>query len=564
MSNRIVEQRREDPVTLEIFKNLFASVAEEMGVTLQRTAYSPNIKERLDFSCAVFDGQGRMVAQAAHIPVHLGAMPKSVRQAIELFERWQPGDVVILNDPYLGGTHLPDITMVSPVFIETPTKETLKVSETFRVSFPAFFVASRAHHADMGGISPGSMPLATEIYQEGIIIPPLKIADAGQLNEALMALICRNVRTPEERRGDLAAQMAAHRVGERRLKEIVARYGGDETMHYAGALLVYSERLTRRAIAAIPDGCYTFSDCLDDDGIVDEAVEIRVAVTVAGEEVVVDFTGSSPQVRGNLNAVLAVTQSAVYYVVRCVAGGDVPANHGCFAPVTVIAPSGSVLNPRPPGAVAGGNVETSQRVVDVVLGALAQALPGLIPAASQGTMNNLTIGGYDPVRRREFAYYETVGGGIGAGPKGEGLSGAHSHMSNTRNTPIEALEYAFPFRVRTYALRRGSGGQGQNRGGDGLRRDIEFLSSATVTILSERRRLEPYGLNGGEPGQRGRNVLLRDGTEKELPGKVTLSVRAGDVLSLRTPGGGGWGEPEPSAKTTGRSSLSENHTTVRG
>jgi N-methylhydantoinase B len=526
-----------DPIALEIFKNLFISVAEEMGATLGRTAYSPNIKERRDFSCACFLSDGQMIAQAAHIPVHLGAMPASVRAALEAFDAWTPGDLVVLNDPYLGGTHLPDITMVSPVFAEG-------------LEAPQFFVASRAHHADVGGMSPGSMPLATEIYQEGLIIPPVKVAEGGHTVQAILDIILRNVRTPTERRGDLAAQMAAHRVGERRLGEIVTRYGLEETLRYANGLLAYAERLTRAAIRRMPDGVYVFADEMDDDGNpggqlleMGAGPRIQASVTVDDGEMTVDFAGSSPAVAGPLNAVRAITESATWYVARCVAGSDIPANSGAFAAVRVLAPRGSILDAEPPHAVAGGNVETSQRIVDVVLGALARALPNRIPAASLGTMNNLTIGGVDTERSAPFAYYETVGGGAGAGPDGDGLSGVHVHMTNTLNTPVEALEYAYPFRVRRYALRPGSGGRGAHLGGDGLIREIEFLCPATVTILSERRRTVPYGLNGGEPGAPGRNVLIRGGKKQDLPGKVEFEARQGDVLSMRTPGGGGWGTP---------------------
>ncbi len=536
-----------DPITLEIFKNLFISVAEEMGVTLGRTAYSPNIKERRDFSCACFLGDGQMIAQAAHIPVHLGAMPASVHAALEAFDTWAPGDLVVLNDPYLGGTHLPDITMVSPVFVDGAED-------------PPFFVASRAHHADVGGMSPGSMPLATEIYQEGLIIPPIKLVRAGQTDQAVQDIILRNVRTPVERRGDLAAQMAAHQVGERRLQEIVARYGLEETLRYAHGLLAYAERLTRAAIGRIPKGVYRFSDEMDDEGVPEQSASpcgqqaatgqdphpgptIRVSITIEDNAMTVDFEGSSPAVRGPLNAVRAITESATWYVMRCVAGADVPANSGTFAPVHVRVPQGTFLNAEAPHAVAGGNVETSQRIVDAVLGALAQALPDQIPAASLGTMNNLTIGGYDQEQGMPFAYYETVGGGAGASPVGAGLSGVHVHMTNTLNTPVEAVEYAYPFRVRRYALRAGSGGAGRYHGGDGLVREIEFLCPATVTILSERRRTAPYGLHGGKPGAQGRNVLLSSGDERELAGKAEFRVARGDLLSLRTPGGGGWGTP---------------------
>ena len=543
-----------DPVALEIFRNQFSSVAEEMGVTLGRTAYSPNIKERRDFSCACFLADAQMIAQAAHIPVHLGAMPASVRAALQVFEHWAPGDLVVLNDPYLGGTHLPDITMVSPVFVEG-------------LDTPSFFVASRAHHADVGGMTPGSMPLATEIYQEGIILPPVKLVEAGQINRAALDIIARNVRTPVERRGDLAAQMAAHRVGEQRMQEIVALYGLQETSHYAQSLLAYAERLTRAAIARIPDGVYTFRDEMDDDGTgsaqfllhgprlatetgqstarsTGQGPQIRVAVAVDGDNMVVDFTGSSPAVAGGINAVRAITESATWYVVRCVAGADIPGNSGTFAPVRVVVPKDSFLDAPPPHAVAGGNVETSQRIVDAVLGALAKALPDLVPAASQGTMNNVAIGGHDAERDAPYAYYETVGGGAGASPEGDGLSGVHVHMSNTLNTPVEALEYTYPFRVRRYSLRRGSGGAGKHRGGHGVVRELEFLSPATVTLLTERRRTAPYGLRGGQPGANGRNLLIRDGTETALPGKAELRVQLSDILIVCTPGGGGWGRPQ--------------------
>jgi N-methylhydantoinase B len=514
-----------DAISLEVFKNLFSSIAEEMGVALQRTAYSPNIKERRDFSCAIFDAEGRMIAQAAHIPVHLGAMPLAVAAARSECAIHR-GDIVVLNDPYLGGTHLPDITMVSRCAAE-----------------PRFYVASRAHHADVGGISPGSMPLATEVYQEGLIIPPIKLVEGGRINQAALALICRNVRTPDERRGDLAAQIAAQRLGERRLAESAASHGAEAIHEHAAALLAYSERMMRTALRKVPDGVYAFEDYLDDDGHNGAPVRIVVSVTIAGDEATVDFTGSDAESAGGLNAVYAVTCSAVYYVFKCLAGEDTPPNHGCYAPIRIIAPEGTIVNPRPPRAVAGGNVETSQRLVDCLLGALHTALPDRIPAASQGTMNNLTVGGIDPRRGKMYAYYETIGGGMGAGPQGDGLSGVHVHMSNTLNTPIEALEMHYPFRVTRYALRRGSGGAGRQRGGDGLVRSIQFRAPATVTLLSERRRFAPYGLQGGAPGARGTARLTGDET-RELPGKVTLTVTAGDELTIETPGGGGWGTEE--------------------
>ncbi|MEO7021049.1 MAG: hydantoinase B/oxoprolinase family protein, partial [Ktedonobacteraceae bacterium] len=528
-----------DPVSLEIFKHLFASAAEEMGVTLGRTAYSPNIKERKDYSCACFDVQGRLIAQAAHIPVHLGAMPASVQAAIKCFAEFAPGDVVLLNDPYLGGTHLPDITMVSPVFIAHDPAG--RKGQLFG------FVASRAHHADIGGISPGSMPMSRELYQEGVIIPPLKVVKAGVVNQEVLELFYRNVRTPDERRGDMQAQLATARVGERRLQEIIARYDSTVVQTHADALLAYSARLTREALAQLPTTEVQFTDYLDDDGWGATDLPISVHIQIRDGRMRVDFTGSAPPSAGCLNTVKAVVASAVFYVVRCLVGEHVPANQGCLEPLEIIVPAGSLLDPQRPGqtrpgsaAVAGGNVETSQRIVDVLFGALASLAPERVPAASQGTMNNLTFGGYDEQRDQSFAYYETLGGGMGARPGLDGLSGVHVHMSNTRNTPIEALEMSLPIRIRRYALRAGSGGAGRYRGGDGLCREVLFLCPATVTLLTERRINAPYGLWGGAPGLLGANILEHEGERQTLAGKVTLDVRAGDVLCIATPGGGGF------------------------
>ena len=529
-----------DPISLEVFKNLFISVCEEMGVALQRTSYSPNIKERRDFSCALFDSQGRMIAQAAHVPVHLGAMPFSVRAAIDnIGDSFRPGDVVILNDPYLGGSHLPDITLVAPVFMEAGGDQN-------RERHLVGFISNRGHHADVGGMTPGSLPLSTELYQEGTIIPPLKLARRGRLNQEVIQLICRNSRTPDERKGDLAAQFAAIRVGEQRLKEIVERYSLEDVGEHMEAILDYSERLTRAAINLIPDGTYRYLDYMDDDGLTDQPVPIAVAITVDGDEMIVDFEGTSPQRPGCINAPQAVTVSAVLYVVHCIVGADVPPSQGCLRPVNIITPKSSLVNPDPQHGVAGGNVETSQRITDVLLAAMSQAVPELIPAASQGTMNNLLIGGHDPIRSKPFVYYETIAGGMGARPTKDGISGIHTHMTNTMNTPIEALEFVYPMRLQRYAIRRGSGGAGKFRGGDGLVRDVEFLSPVRVTILSERRKYAPYGLplgpDAGHPGERGENVLLRGGYEEvRLSGKEVLDVEVGDVLSIRTPGGGGWG-----------------------
>lgn len=541
---------------LSISSHLFSSIAEEMGVTLGRTAYSPNIKERLDFSCAIFLGDGRLLAQAAHIPVHLGAMPASVQAAIHHCSPFVPGDVVIANDPYHGGSHLPDVTIISAGFFEE------------RETTPQFFVASRAHHSDVGGISPGSMPLSSEIYQEGMIIPPVKLFNAGVRNDALWNLILNNVRTPREREGDLASQLAANEIGLKRLGHLIDRNGLSECLIQAQYLLDYATRMTRITIEQIPDGQYTFKDHLDDDGRSTKMIPIQVKITVDGQEMLADFRDSARAVAGNLNAVPAIVESAVVYCLRCVAihilESELPMNQGAFKPLTVLTKPGSILDPTWPFAVAAGNVETSQRIVDVVFGALSQALPEIIPAASQGTMNNLTFGSRvvsDTIPSHEtisefknigsnsheeiFAYYETIGGGIGAGAVGDGGSGMHAHMSNTLNTPVEALEYNYPVRVTEYSIREGSGGLGQFRGGDGLTRTIEFLAPVTATIVSERRVHPPYGLQGGDSGKKGLNQLMRNDHLENLPGKITVELISGDRLIIQTPGGGGWGKFEP-------------------
>ena len=521
-------KRRTSPVEFEVFKNLFLSIAEEMGVTLCRTGFSPNIKERLDYSCAVYDAAGETIAQGDHMPVHLGAMPLSVRAAIDAGPM-EPGDIVMLNDPFHGGTHLPDITLVSPVFLAGARK-------------PTFFVANRAHHSDVGGMSPGSMPVAREIYQEGLILPPVKLANRGRINQDVRAILLANVRTPDEREGDLTAQIASNRVGEARLRDTVKRYGQRRTLEYAAALQDYTARVLRAAIRQIPDGTYTFEDELDDDGFGSGGIRIRAAVTIAGDKATIDFTGSDPQASGPINANYAMTLSACLYAFRCLVGDDVLYNAGVSRPLTVIAPAGSIVNAQRPAAVAGGNVETSQRITDVVLGALGRALPDRLPAASQGTMNNVTLGGLDPRTGRRFAYYETLGGGMGARKGLDGLSGVHTHMSNTRNTPVEAIEHYLPVRVREYAIRKDSGGEGQWRGGDGLVREYEMLTETSVTVISERRRGRPYGAAGGSAGKSGVNTLIRDGQSQQVPGKVELQLRKGDRLRIETPGAGGYGK----------------------
>lgn len=520
---------RVDPVELELFRNLFVSIAEEMGVVLRKTAYSANIKERRDYSCAVYDAAAETVAMGDHMPVHLGAMPLSVRSAIE-GRPLEPGDVVILNDPFRGGTHLPDITAVSAVFLGNHNR-------------PSFYVANRAHHADVGGMSPGSMPLAREIYQEGIRLPPVLLARAGQIDHALLRLILANVRTPEEREGDLLAQLMANRRGEQRLHEITGRYGLRTVERNMRALQDYGERITRATITALPDGAYRFTDYLDDDGLTQRPVKIQVAITIHGDSAEVDFTGSDPQTPGPVNANYAIAVSATLYVFRCLMADDIPYTAGIMRPIRVIAPEGTVVNARSPAAMAAGNVETSQRITDVLLGALAQAIPERIPAASSGTMNNLSFGSFDPRHERHFAYYETIAGGMGASARGPGESAVHTHMTNSWNTPIEAFEHQYPLRVRRYHIRRRSGGDGRHKGGDGIVREIEFLAPCEVTVLSDRRTRGPYGLQAGKPGKPGRTSLLRAGRAQRLPSKANFGVRAGDVLRIETPGGGGWGKP---------------------
>jgi N-methylhydantoinase B len=530
---------RIDPAELEISQNLFHSVAEEMGAALRRSAFSPNVKERRDYSCAAFDGKGRVVAMGDHMPVHLGSMPMSVAAAIGALTLG-PGDIAMLNDPYVGGTHLPDITLVMPVFAaDSPPRARGRGSHD-----PLFYVASRAHHSDIGGAQPASMGLSEEIYQEGLRIPPVALARNGKVQQDALQLLLANVRTPREREGDLAAQIAACKLGERRLGEIAAKYGVKRTVSNMDALQRYSARLMVAALRKIPDGTYSATDYLDDDGFSPQPMRLQVSITFKRGHATVDFAGTAPACRGSVNAVFAITYSATFYAFRCLLGEDVPACAGLMRPIEVRAPEGSVVNARPPAAVAAGNVETAQRITDVLLRALAKALPRRIPAASSGTMNNLSFGGRDPQTGEPFAYYETISGGMGARPSADGLSGIHTHMTNSLNTPIEALETAYPVRVREYSLRRDSGGKGQYRGGDGVVREIEFLTDIRGSILSERRRIPPYGLAGGNAGKTGRNQLIVEGIKTELPSKVTFEAPAGSRLRIETPGGGGWGKAE--------------------
>jgi len=512
-------------IELELFRHLLTSIAEEMGVVLRKTSYSANIKERRDYSCAVYDRRGETVAMGDHMPVHLGAMPLSVRAIREAFEL-APGDVALVNDPFRGGTHLPDITAVAPVFT--------------RGRKPSFYLANRAHHADVGGMSPGSMPLAREIYQEGLRIPPVLIQRGGKIDRDLLGLVLANVRTPVEREGDLMAQLMSLRRGEIRLRELVAKYGETAVERNMQGLQSYSERMMRATLRGLPAGTYRFEDVLEGEGN-GEFFPVRVTVTLAGDSAVVDFAGSAAQVDGPLNANLAVTTAAVMYVFRCLVSEEIPFTSGISRPIQIVAPEGSIVNARPPAAMAAGNVETSQRITDVILGALAQAAPERIPAASCGTMNNLSFGG-GGAAREAFAYYETMAGGMGASAKGEGWSATHTHMTNSWNTPVEAFEHQYPLRIESYRVRTRSGGQGKHRGGDGIVREFRFLAPAEVTILSDRRVRGAYGLAGGEAGKPGRNTLLRSGRKPQtLPGKTRFEIAASDLLRIETPGGGGWG-----------------------
>jgi N-methylhydantoinase B len=520
-----------DPVTLEVTRNACIAISEEMNATLIRTGYSPNIKERRDCSCALFDADAEMISQAENMPVHLGAMPFSVAAAIDRYppETLDPGDAILLNDPFYGGAHLPDLTLVTPVFQDGDI---------------IAFAANRAHHADVGGSRAGSVAAdSTEIYQEGLRIPPVKLFEGGEPNEGLFDMILSNVRTPDERRGDLRAQEAANETGRRRVTELVEKYGRGQLTAMLEEIKDYSERRMRAEITDLPDGTYTYDDVLDDDGRGNEALAIRAAVTVDGDHVSVDFSGSADQTAGAINAVFAVTASATYYAVRCVTDPDIPPNHGCYRPIDIEAPDGTIVNPEPPAAVVGGNLETSQRVTDVVLGALSKAVPDRVTAAGQGTMNNVTFGGTDPRDGTPYAFYETQAGGFGGRRGKDGMDGVHVHMSNTMNTPAEVLETAYPLRVTRYEYRPDTGGAGEFRGGLGLRRDIQVRDhEATFSLLAERHRSQPYGLSGGDPGATGGAVLNPDDDPEELAPKSTHELPPGSVVSVRTPGGGGYGD----------------------
>lgn len=513
--------RAMDPVELSIFSSRMTAICDEMGAVLQRTSFSPNIRDRLDFSCAVFDADGELCAQAAHIPVHLGSMAYAMRDLVAQVT-WRHGDMVIANDPFLGGTHLPDVTVIAPVFVHEQL---------------CGFVANRAHHADIGAATPGSMPISHTLDQEGMVIAPSYLLRNGAMDDALLRELTERTGNPRGARGDFAAQVSANRTGIRRLEQLIDRFGVTSYLAALQALNDYAERLARSALAAIPDGEYRFTDYMDDDGQGNQDLAISARIEIRQGEVLVDFEGTAPQVPGNINCPLSVAAAAVYYVFRCLMPSQTPPAAGSFRAIHLRAPAGCLLNARRPAAVAAGNVETSTRIVDVVCGALAQAMPERIPAASHGSMNNLALGARGG--EQDWDYYETIGGGMGSGRDGGGISAVQTHMTNTLNTPIEVLEMYYPVRITRYGLRRGSGGAGARRGGDGIVRELQFLAPAQATVLSERRRRAPWGAAGGSDGMPGANWL----NDQALPGKFAIHVRAGDRLRIETAGGGGWGGP---------------------
>jgi N-methylhydantoinase B len=508
-----------NPVTLEVFKHLILAIPEEMGGNLRRTAFSPNIKERLDESCALFDARGRLIAQAEHIPVHLGAMPSAVEQVAADFPRLSPGDQVIVNDPYRGGSHLPDITLIAPFFWKGELKG---------------YVVNRAHHADVGGKTPGSMPgSSSTLDEEGIVIPPTLFVTQGAISEDVLRVFKKETRNPDERIGDLNAQVGANRLGASRCIDFVRRYGETAFDSFVEAIIDYSSSRVTAHLLALPNGMSEASDSLDGET---RPIRIMVKVKLEDDSFEIDFTGTAPQSEGNANAPISVTRSAVYYVLRCLIPADVPPNHGCYKTIRVKAPEGTLLNPRPPAAVSSGNVETSQRIVDVLLLALGDLFPDQIPAQGQGTMNNLALGW------KERTYYETIAGGMGAGPQHRGASAVHVHMTNTATTPTEVLESAYPIRVLKTELREGSGGAGLHPGGMGITRELLLLEDAVVSIQSERRRFPPKGIAGGNDAACGENLLRRtDGTEVPLPSRITFQASKGETIVVNTPGGGGWG-----------------------
>ena len=506
-------------IDLTIFSSRIEAVCDEMGAVLRRSAFSPNIRDRLDYSCAIFDAEGELCAQAAHIPVHLGSMAFAMRGIVDRME-WREGDLVILNDPFLGGTHLPDVTMISPLVVGGEV---------------AAFVVNRAHHADIGAESPGSMPISGSLDEEGVAISPDYLLRSGEIQQPLYTTILSRLRNPEISQGDFEAQISANRTGLARLRGWIGQLGVERFQGGLMELNRYAERLASTALREIPDGCYRFEDVMDDDGLGNRDLPIQVSIRVEGDSIDVDFSGTAAQTAGNINCPLSVAAAAVYYLFRCLMPPQTPAAAGSFRSITITAPEGSLLNATRPAAVAAGNVETSSRVVDVVMGALLQAVPEKLAAASHGSMNNVAMGGR--IEGRHWDYYETIGGGMGASLRGDGPSALQTHMTNTLNTPVEVLEMTTPVQVTRYAVRRGSGGEGSHRGGDGIIRSFRFLEESTVTLLTERREHAPWGVRGGEVGENGVNEL--DGGH--LPPKCTIKVSPGQVLTIRTPGGGGFG-----------------------
>lgn len=542
-----------DPITLEVVRNGVSAAAEEMNATLIRTAYSPNIKERRDCSCAIFDQDGAMISQAENIPVHLGAMPFSVAAAVAEYpiDTLAPGDAILLNDPFRGGAHLPDLTLVAPIFFEDEL---------------VGFAANRAHHADVGGTHAGSIVASSsEIYAEGIRIPPVRLVRDGSFVDDVVDLLLANTRDPDERRGDLRAQHAANSTGQERIGEVIERHGLETFRAVVDASNDYSERRMRAEIEELPDGEFHFRDVLEDDGRGNQDLPIDVTVTVDGASITIDFAGSAPQTAGAVNAVYAVTVSATFYAMRALTDPEIPPNEGCYRPISVTAPSGTIVNAEPPAAVVGGNLETSQRIVDAIFGAIASGEPEGVPAASQGTMNNLTFGGTNTRTGREYAFYETIAGGHGARPDADGMDGVQIHMTNTMNTPIEVLESVYPLRVTHYGLRPDSGGPGEYRGGLGIRRDIEIRDSGTTfSLFAERRARGPYGLCGGKPGTPGSDELVDTDGATGIPSKTTRALNAGDIVRIRTPGGGGYGDPADRPEAAIRQDLQLEKVTPAG
>jgi N-methylhydantoinase B len=512
-----------NPIELSLFSSRIEAVCDEMGAVLQRSAFSPNIKDRLDYSCAVFDAHGRLTAQAAHIPVHIGSMAYAMRDVVAGLQ-WHAGDMVILNDPFMGGTHLPDVTVIAPLFVDAHL---------------VAYVVNRAHHADIGAATPGSMPISRRLEDEGMVIPPTFLVKGGAVQEEILDGFTANTTNAHQTRGDFAAQVSANRTGLARLEQLVLAMGLGQYQQAVAELNDYAERVAQAALSDIPDGVYSFEDCMDDDGAGHNDLRLCATIHIQGHHAAVDFDGTAAQTPGNVNCPLSVAAAGVYYVFRCLMPAYTPNCEGAFRSVMISAPEGCLLNARRPAAVAAGNVETSTRVVDVVMGALAKAAPGRIPAASHGSMNNLAMGArtLDHGQALQWDYYETIGGGMGAGPEYGGLSAVQTHMTNTRNTPVEVIEMNYPVRVNQYAVRLDSGGCGIHNGGDGIVREFDFLQPATVTLITERRLHRPWGISGGKEGEPGENAI----NAEVLAPKITARVERGDRLTIKTPGGGGWG-----------------------